>query len=91
MVEGSSDYVWVFTDESYVNLNHSSKNSYSPKDPNEATIHKKSGKGKRLIILHAITEDGLLVEIDPTTGRPVDDLEWNKDTCHPKKRRFVIM
>ena len=42
--------------------------------------------GKRLIILHAITPDGPLVERDDT-GYPIDDLQWSGDTPHPKQQQ----
>ena len=90
MASGDSDYVYVFTDESYVNLNHSPKNLYLPDDESDGKISKKSGKGKRLIIFHAITVDGPLVDIDPATGKHADDLEWNRDTCHPKQKDGVL-
>ena len=40
-------------------------------------------KGLRLIILHDIGKDGPLVEINLDTGRPIGDLKWKGDTCHP--------
>ena len=77
--------IFVFTDESYVNVNHSCKNSYLPQDKNkDPKISKKSGKGRRLIILHAIAEHGPLVDLHE--GRPVDDLRWRGDTPHPEAR-----
>ena len=63
------------------------KKGYLPEDKKkDPLISRKSGKGRRLIILHAIAEDGPLVEYDTDTDRPLDDLEWNKDTPHPKIR-----
>jgi hypothetical protein len=44
-----------------------------------------ASKGKRLIILHAITANGPLCERD-SDGKPIDDLEWKGDTPHPKKK-----
>jgi transposase len=38
-----------------------------------------------LIILHAITREGPLCEKD-NFGKPVDDLKWKGDTCHPTPR-----
>ena len=85
MEGGESNCVFVFTDESYINVNHAQKNSFLPTDKEkDPGISRKSGKGRRLIILHAITEDGPLVErID---GIPVDDLKWKGDTPHPEER-----
>ena len=46
-------------------------------------MNRKSGRGKRLIILHAITKDGPLAEKDPVTGKPVPcELKWSGDTPH---------
>jgi hypothetical protein len=50
-----------------------------------STQQKVSSKGRRLIILHAITTDGPLCDKDDS-GKPVDDLKWKGDTCHPTKR-----
>jgi hypothetical protein len=38
-----------------------------------------------LIILNAITTEGPLCETDDN-GRPIDDLKWKGDTCHPTDR-----
>jgi hypothetical protein len=78
-----NNYVFVFTDESYVHDTHCQHNSYFA-DNSDGRINKSSSKGRRLIILHAITRDGPLCERD-TDGRPVDDLKWKGDTPHPKK------
>ena len=42
---------------------------------------KTSNKGKRLIVLHAVTMDGFVSEIDVDTERPVDEeaLSGSKD------------
>ena len=37
-------------------------------------------------MLHAITEDRPLAEIDNATLMPVDDLKWKGNTPHPEKR-----
>lgn len=84
---GTSDCVFVFTDESYININHGQKRSYLPKNQqDENTITRKSGRGRRLIMLHAITVDGPLAEIDAQTGFPIDDLKWRGDTPHSTKQ-----
>ena len=77
MIEaGDSKKVFIFMDESYVNIHHAQKLAFVPKDEKvDPLISRKSGKGKRLIILHVIGEDCPLVEIDEATGRPIDDLE----------------
>ena len=59
MEGGESNYEFVFTDEPYVNVNHGQKKSYLPKDKEkESELVAKSGKGRRLVILHAITKEG---------------------------------
>lgn len=64
-------YVFVYLDEIYVNQNHSIGKS------------RRSGRGKRLIILYAITKDGPLAERDPETGKPIPcQLKWSGDTPH---------
>ena len=75
------DFVFVFTDETYVHRNHSSKNSYMSSN---STINRSSSKGQRLVILHAITPFGPLCEREEN-GVPVSDLKWNGDTPHSKE------
>jgi hypothetical protein len=53
------DLVFVFTDESYIHPTHSVSSSYHHIDSNQR-INKSASKGRRLIILHAITRDGPL-------------------------------
>ena len=73
------DCVMVFIDESYIHKGHGVSSSYF-----DATseFSKGAGKGTRLIILHAITEDGPLCDLD-VDGQPVDNLKWSGDTPHP--------
>jgi hypothetical protein len=54
--------------------------SYLPRD--DKTIERESDKGIGLIILHAITADGPLCAIEDN-GRPIDDIVWKGNTCHP--------
>ena len=80
------EYIFIFIDESYVNINHAYHNAFIPQDKaKDSGIKRKSGKGRRLIILHAIGEDGPLTEYDEETGRPIAELSLNRDTPHPKK------
>jgi hypothetical protein len=79
------DLVFVFTDESYIHPTHSVSSSYHHID-SDRRINKSASKGRRLIILHAITRDGPLCERD-AQGKPVDDLQWNKDTPHLKETK----
>jgi ribosomal protein S19E (S16A) len=83
--------VFVFIDESYVHTTHAHDHSYLQKGKEH--IERTSSKGKRLIILHAITIDGPLAE-NGDDGKPVSHLEWKGDTPHPTpcndaKRPFV--
>ena len=41
-------------------------------------------KGRRLILLHAVTKDGLLVADDSATGRDLDQTELGKDYLSPE-------
>lgn len=74
-------YVLVYTDESYVHKSHNVGRSYTIKG--KENVGRQSGKGRRLVILHAITADGPLVERD-VNGIPIDDLLWKGDTPHPQ-------
>ena len=68
------NYIFVFMDESYINVNHRTKYSFLPDDKEQdSKLTRKSSKGKRLIILHTITKDGPLVELDED-GIPISDL-----------------
>jgi hypothetical protein len=81
MADNDNNVVPVCTDESYLHNNHSSGKSYYANDDLNG---KSASKGKRLIILHAITPDGPLCERDPVTNVPYDDLNWKGDVPHPK-------
>ena len=81
IIAGKNDVIEVFTDESYVNINHAMKNSFIHTDESKGSdLKKKTGKRRRLIIVHTITQDGPLCELDDATGYPVDDLIWKGDT-----------
>ena len=59
----------VYVDESYVNKNHSNDFVwYSSEDG--PWIHKPTGKGERLIIMHAMTKDGWVPEAKVVWKRP---------------------
>ena len=77
------DYVWVFMDESYIHQNHNCKYSYqTEQQKQDGNKHRKNSKGRRLIIVHAITPDGQLTTYTDA-GLPVDDLQGTRDTPHP--------
>jgi len=62
-LEKTGDYVIVFTDESYIHQNHSRLTSWVKRGTREVEGGP-SGKGKRLIILHAITRFGFITTND---------------------------
>jgi hypothetical protein len=61
--EARGECVLVYTDESFVNVNHSRKSTwYSPLAPEGNDVVRPSGKGKRLVLLHAFTKHGWLTD-----------------------------
>lgn len=68
-------HVIVYTDESYVNLHHAREATwYNPNDSENNSRVRPSGKGKRLVILHAITFDGWLVDDNSIHKDRADEL-----------------
>ena len=63
------DAVIVYMDESYVHQNHALGMSWV-KEGEKAEVGRSTSKGKRLIIVHAITKDGPLSKKDDN-GRPI--------------------
>ena len=78
-----SDYVFVFTDESYIHKGHGKKMTYTREGGPD--VNRKTSKGDRLIIMHAITHEKPLASLD-ANGRPIEITEWNQDTPHPESR-----
>ena len=72
----NDEYISVFVDESFIHSTHSCKKSYVRKGKGNQNIERPSGKGKRLVIIHAITKDGPLT--DRVGGVPIDHLQWGK-------------
>lgn len=70
-----------FADESFIHKGCGRKNSHMD---DESRLNRGSGKGQRLIILHAITKHCPLCELH-RDGTLADNLEWNRDTPHPKE------
>jgi len=56
--EDGSEYVIVYMDESYIHQRHTSGHTWAKK--NENIIRTGGGLGSRCIVVHAITDDGLL-------------------------------
>ena len=80
VLEATGEYVIVFTDESYIHQFHSRLKSWVKADGSGGGTGKSSSKGKRLVILHAITRFGFLATTaggDPftatSTGHPLDE------------------
>jgi transposase len=70
--ERTGTAVCVYSDESYVNTRHHAEMTWcDPASPQGKQLNTGLGKGARLIILHALTRDGLLVTNDQKTGRPI--------------------
>lgn len=73
--------VVVFVDESYIHDTRCCRRSFAPK--NDTNFDEKIGKGRRLIIIHAITKFGPL--IDRVNNIPVEHLKWGEkrpsDSC----------
>ena len=82
-ITSGEKWVFVFTDESYIHENHHTEKSYFINGKN-IEINRSFSRGRRLIILHAITKDGPLAEIDPATNKPaLGRLKWTGKTPHP--------
>lgn len=82
---GDSDFVFVFNDESYANVNNCEKRAFIPIQKDAKTCITR----KSLIILHGIGENGPLVQNNDNIWYLVDDLKWRKDTPHPKNERMA--
>lgn len=54
----------VYTDESYIHDGHTTtKMWYAPASPNKNNVNGENNTGKRIIIIHCLTKDGLLEEV----------------------------
>ena len=81
--------MFVYTDESYIHQNHQSTRTYLSKEQKKDGVDKKKkSKGRRLVILHAITSFGPLCSREET-GYPVSDLTWSGDTPHPSSNELT--
>ncbi len=74
-LERRGTHIIVYLDESYVHQNHAPTESWL-KEGGDRHVERSSSKGKRVIILHAITNDGPL-------GGEDTAMTWNGDTPHP--------
>ena len=77
-LERDGKAVLVYTDESYVHQNHCPSNSWVSVGVDGNIVDRGTSKGRRLIILHAITRDGPLVtyEGQGPTRKPIETLVW---------------
>ena len=73
-LERRGTHTIVYLDESYVHQNHAPAESWLKED--DRHVDRSSSKGKRVIILHAITKDGPL-------GGEDTAMQWSGDTPHP--------
>lgn len=77
----SKDTVIVYTDESYVNANHSSSYTwFAPSSTQSNNVKRPSGRGKRLIILHAISAHGPVVTRQ-RNKRPITSIDNIDEKC----------
>jgi hypothetical protein len=82
--------VLVYTDESYLHQNHAPGKSWISMNKDGDVIDRGTSRGRRLVMLHAITRDGPLVTND-AAGNPIETLQWKAkatdkketDTPHP--------
>ena len=71
----------MFTDETYIHQNHGRLTSLVSAE-GDGSVGKTAGKGKRLVILHAIIRLDFLCETDPDTDFPIAEpaLEGLRDS-----------
>ena len=80
--DGSMIQPEVYLDESYINKNHSSDNTWYFEEDG-LIIGKPTGQGERLVIVDAITQDGwvsnarLVFKASKKTGDYHDNMNWN--------------
>ena len=67
---------------SHTSTTHIHKNIPTLQSKGQEHIERTGSKGKRLVILHAITIDGPVCVRDEN-GMPMSDLTWEGDTTHP--------
>lgn len=81
-LESSGDYVIVYMDETFCHQRHSSNWTwYRDTDPAKNKVRTGSGKGKRFIILHAITKHGLLCSEEDQRLHDDWELKEQKDSA----------
>jgi transposase/DNA modification methylase len=79
--------VIVYTDESYVNANHARKTTwYSPDATEKNEIVRPTGRGKRLVLLHAFTKDGWLTNDTSIHNDRVDQLSFSCELIYEAEK-----
>ena len=79
--------VIVYTDESYVNTNHARKQTwYSDIATEKNDVVRPSGKGKRLVLLHAFTRDGWLVHDNSVHNDRADQLSFSCELIYEAEK-----
>ena len=77
----------VYTDESYVNANHARKLTwYSPVATEKNEVVRPTGKGKRLVLLHAFTKDGWLANDTSIHNDRVDQLSFSCELIYEAEK-----
>jgi hypothetical protein len=72
--------VLVYTDESYCHTGHHSRYGWFQKrSPEKNEIQRKTGRGIRLILFHALTADGLLLKKGHTASSNVSEPTFNSE------------
>ena len=73
--EARGQCVVVYTDESFVNVNHASKSTWFNAAATEGgTVVRPSGKGRRLVLVHAFTKHGWLTNDSTVHNDRVDQM-----------------
>jgi hypothetical protein len=79
--------VIVYTDESYVNTNHARMQTwYSDIATEKNDVVRPSGKGKRLVLLHAFTRDGWLVHDNSVHNDRADQLSFSCELIYEAEK-----
>ena len=77
----------VYTDESYVNVNHAHKTTwYSRLATEKNEVVRPTGKGKRLVLLHAFTKDGRLANDASVHNDRVDQLSFSCELIYEAEK-----
>ena len=78
--EKKGTHVLVYTDESYVHTGHHSRFGWFQKgSPEKNEIQRKTGRGIRLILFHALTQDGLLLKAGHPASSNVKEAAFNSE------------